>query len=167
MTAEEYKQEAEELRPKLTREAMRYLHSREDAEDVVQDALVKLWNMLEDLHSPMARLAHILTRNLCIDHIRRHRDLPQLADTDNAQILNIGNDMRNARAQAEMIERMMRSIEHLPPKQQLVLRLRHLDGMSTADIAQLTGDNEAAIRQTLCRARQGVRKMYTKASNDE
>lgn len=167
MTAEEYKQEAEELRSKLTHEAMRYLHNKEDAEDIVQDALLKLWDMLDDQHSPMARLAHVLTRNLCIDHIRRHPELAQLNGPSCPQIFNIGTDAGAARTQNEMIERMMQSIGHLPPKQQLVLRLRHMDGMSTAAIAQLTGDNEAAIRQTLCRARQGVRKMYTKISNNE
>lgn len=64
-----------------------------------------------------------------------------------------------------MIERMMNVVDHLPPKQQLVLRLRHMNGMSFAEISQLTGDSEANVRQILCRARQNVKAIYCKNKN--
>lgn len=168
MTAEEFKREAEKLQPILVGVAERYLHNREDAEDIVQDVCVKLWGMLDDLRLPLAPLARVLTRNFCVNHIRQHTDLQELDSESGSAVL------RNARSendeaeygasspQQEMIDRMMRSVEHLPPKQQLVIRLRHMEGMTTADIARLTGDTEANVRQTLCRARQNIRKLYNK-----
>ncbi len=163
MTAEEFKQETETLQPSLTLVAQRYLHNKEDAEDVVQDVLMKLWGMLVELHRPMAALARVLVRNFCIDHIRRHPNVQQLSSTSESQVLNMAeNSLVASHPQQEMIDRMMRSMEYLPPKQQLILRLRHMDGMSTREIAQLTGHSEAAIRQTLCRARQEIRNIYLK-----
>ena len=162
MTAEDFKREAETLLPILTTVAQRYMPRREDAEDVAQDVLMKLWGMLDELHSPMAALARVLTRNFCIDRIRRHHDTVELTPTSDRIMTAASRNSDNP--QQEMIDRMMLSIEHLPLKQQLVLRLRHMDGLSTAEISKLTGDSEVAIRQSLSRARQGVRRLYTKST---
>lgn len=170
MTAEEFKNEMEKLQPILVSVAERYLHNKEDAEDIVQDVSIKLWEILEELRLPLAPLARILTRNFCINHIRQHPDLQELDTTKENRFLKYPRSEsydavtspEETSPQQEMIDRMMQSIEHLPSKQQLVIRLRHMDGMSTAEIAQLTGDSEANVRQTLCRARQAIRKLYLK-----
>lgn len=158
MTPKEYRQEAKELQPKLIEVALRFLRHKEDAEDIVQDVFAKLWGMLEDLHPPMAALACVLTRNFCIDRIRRSTTLAELDAPDEARLADISSEPNQA--QGEMIERMMQIIDFLPPKQQLVLRLRHMDGMDNKYIAQLMGLSEANVRQILCRARQGVRAIY-------
>lgn len=62
---------------------------------------------------------------------------------------------------------VMKVIDLLPEAQQIVIRLRHIDGMSTADIAQLTGTSEAAVRKTLSRARMAVRKHYLEDIRNE
>lgn len=160
MTAEEFKQETESLRHLLIGQAMLLLHHKEDAEDVAQDVLAKLWDMRDDLHRPVAPLARVLTRNFCIDRKRRS---PHLLELDSNQTIGALQDTDSVQ-QNELIDRMMRTMEHLPPKQQLILRLRHMDGLSTADISQLTGDTEANIRQILCRARQEMRKMFMETS---
>lgn len=158
MTEEDFLQESGSIQPTLIGVARRYLHNKEDAEDIVQDVLVKLWGMREDLHRPMVALASVLTRNLCIDHIRRHPVLMELNAVK-------GENTAPVNSQGEMIERMMKAMEHLPPKQQLILRLRHMNGMSFAEISELTGDSEANVRQILCRARQGVRTLYIRNKN--
>lgn len=158
MTAEDFKQETEGIKSILTEMAQRFLHNKEDAEDIVQDVLIKLWGMRVELHRPMIALARVLTRNLCIDHLRRHPVLLEL-NAVNAQ------EGTSSSSQSEMIERMMNVVDHLPPKQQLVLRLRHMNGMSFTEISQLTGDSEANVRQILCRARQNVKAIYCKNKN--
>lgn len=62
---------------------------------------------------------------------------------------------------------VMKVIDRLPAAQQVALRLRHIDGMSTADIAKLTGTSEAAVRKTLSRARMAVRKHYIENIGNE
>ena len=145
MTEETFQNEALRLRPKLTAVARRYTDHEADAEDIVQDALLKLWLMHDDLQSPPDGLATVLTRNLSIDNQRRkkpHYPTLDVADEDTNE--------------DDRIERMMRVIDTLPIKQQIILRLRHMDGMSIRDIATLTAHTEAAVRKILSRARQEV-----------
>ena len=152
MTQEEFKEEAQRLRPRLMLTARRYLGD-DDAEDTVQDALLRLWQMVGELRQPLDALALRLTRNLCIDQVRRRKPTVMLTDsgeTDQAD----GDD--------ERIERMMAVVSTLPDLQQTILRLRHLEGMEMNEIADLTGSNEVAIRKALSRARQAVRQKYMK-----
>ena len=138
------------MRPQLINQARRYLGDTDEAEDVVQDALLRLWQMREQLSSPLVRMAVVVTRNLAIDHLRRRRpaaSLELVAAEEEPQV-----DPRT--------ERILTIVDTLPPLQQTVLRLRHMEDMEMADIAELTGSNEVAVRKTLSRARQAVREKY-------
>ncbi len=152
MTQEEFKEEAQRLRPRLMLTARRYLGD-DDAEDAVQDALLRLWQMVGELRQPLDALALRLTRNLCIDKVRRKR--PTLTLTDSGETGEADDN-------DERIERMMAVVSTLPDLQQTVLRLRHLEGMEMNEIADLIGSSEVAIRKALSRARQAVRQKYLK-----
>ena len=71
MTTDEFKQQAEGLRLQLISVAQRYLGTTDEAEDIVQDTMIKLWLMREQLTSPVIGFASIVTRNLCIDYLRK------------------------------------------------------------------------------------------------
>jgi RNA polymerase sigma-70 factor (ECF subfamily) len=152
MTQEEFKEEAQRLRPRLMLTARRYLGD-DDAEDTVQDALLRLWQMVGELRQPFDALALRLTRNLCIDKVRRKK--PTVMLTDSGETDQAEND-------DERIERMMAVVSTLPDLQQTVLRLRHLEGMEMNEIADLIGSSEVAIRKALSRARQAVKQKYLK-----
>ena len=152
MTQEEFKEEAQRLRPRLMLTARRYL-SDDDAEDTVQDALLRLWQMVGELRQPLDALALRLTRNLCIDQVRRRKPTVMLTDSGGTDLAD-GDD--------ERIERMMAVVSTLPDLQQTILRLRHLEGMEMNEIADLTGSSEVAVRKALSRARQAVRQKYMK-----
>ena len=152
MTQEEFKEEAQRLRPRLMLTARRYLGD-DDAEDTVQDALLRLWQMVGELRQPFDALALRLTRNLCIDKVRRKKTTVTL--TANGETDEADDD-------DERIERMMAVVSTLPDLQQTILRLRHLEGMKMNEIADLTGSSEVAIRKALSRARQAVRQKYMK-----
>ena len=152
MTQEEFKEEAQRLRPRLMLTARRYLGD-DDAEDTVQDVLLRLWQMVGELRQPFDALALRLTRNLCIDKVRRRKPTVMLTDSNGTDLAD-GDD--------ERIERMMAVVSTLPDLQQTILRLRHLEGMEMNEIADLTGSSEVAIRKALSRARQAVRQKYMK-----
>ena len=59
MTVDEYKEEVERNRPRMLSVARSYLKASEEAEDVVQDVLLKLWQLLDKLRIPMGPLALI------------------------------------------------------------------------------------------------------------
>lgn len=73
MTSEEFKQEAQAVRHQLISQAQRYLGDTDEAEDVVQDALLRLWQMHSELQTPLVRMAMVVTRNLSIDRLRKRR----------------------------------------------------------------------------------------------
>ena len=152
MTQEEYKEEARRLRPRLLQTARRYI-SEDDAEDTVQDVLLRLWQMVDTLRMPIDGLATVLVRNFCIDRLRLQRPL---------QVLTKECEQADETETDERIERVMTMIDALPTMQQTILRLRHIEGMEMKEIAELTGSTEVAIRKTLSRARQTLKQQYQK-----
>ena len=68
MTKDEYEIAMQRLRPVLIAEATRYMGNADEAEDMVQDALLKLWQMCDQLKSPVDGLARVLVRNICLSH---------------------------------------------------------------------------------------------------
>ena len=151
MTIEEYQQEVKRIRPGLCRTAIRYL-GEADGEDAVEVTLVRLWQMADDLRTPFNALAQTLLRNHCIDVLRR-RHITVALD---------GHDIAVDEEQDQRVETMMKLIKLLPPMQQMVLQLRHINGMEMAQVAQLTGMKEPAVRKGLSRARQALRTMMLK-----
>ena len=148
MTTEEFQQQAEELRKQLVGIAHRYMGNTDEAEDIAQDAMVKLWLMREQLTLPIAGMASIVTRNLCIDALRKKHQTIDIAQLpDEADFSDDG----------EQIEQLLKVIDSLPSTQRTILRMRHLQGMEMREIALVLGSTEVAVRKTLSRARKVVR----------
>lgn len=156
MTEQEYNEQAAALRPQLLAMAQGYLRS-DDAEDAVQDTLLKLWTMRDELRSPMLSLARVLTRNTCIDRLRRAKDT---VNVDSLKVMPATTDA-TSEGLGGQVDRMMDVIDTLTASQQVVLRLYHMEEMSTKEIARLMGNSEAAVRQALSRARRAVLEKYT------
>ena len=157
MTKDEYEIAMQRLRPMLMTEANKYLGDSSDAEDMVQDAMVRLWQMCSQLKSPVDGLARILVRNLCLDAIRRRK--PREGIESLPPVAFRGN---NEADEHQRIERMMKVVENLPEIPQTILRLRHMEGMEMKDIARLLQMEEATVRKALSRARQTVREKIMK-----
>lgn len=153
MTEREYNDEAAELRPTLIDLAVGYTKSRDDAEDIVQDVMLKLWTMRNDVQRPMSALARVLTRNLCVDFLRRRKP------TVEALPANVQETVDEATT-TEQVESLISVIDTLPANYQVVLRLRHIEGMTVGYMAGLMGSSEAAVRKALSRARQAVLRIY-------
>ena len=153
MTQEEFKEEALRLRPRLLQTARRYL-CEDDAEDTVQDVLLRLWQMVDQLRMPIDALATVLVRNFSVDRLRRQKS---------AQVLTAHCEQADEPTETdERIERILAMNDALPTLQQTILRLRHIEGMDMREIAGLTGSSEVAIRKVLSRARQTLRQQYEK-----
>lgn len=155
---EEFKQEVLRIRPMLVKIARHHLEDADEAEDVVQDVLLRLWQMVDDLRLPIDRLAVILTRNRCIDKIRRRKPLLKIEDI---------RDIYDHDDDSALLEHTMRMIEQLPDMQQTILRLRHMEGMEMKEIAELTGTTEVAVRKALSRARKTIAQRVLSANNDK
>lgn len=158
MTKEEFQQTVSTLRPQLTGQARRYLAEDGEAEDAVQDVLLRLWQMHERLRPPIEGLATVLTRNICIDLLRRRRNSVS-CQTLAIEAPEVG--------QSERLERLMAVVDRLPDVQQTLLRLRHMQGMEMKELATLLQMSEAAVRKALSRARMAVRDEYMRRQKYE
>jgi len=128
---------------KLYRTALAILGSKADAEDVVQDAFIKLFEKQQNFESPEHEAAWLIrvTVNLCKNRLRSNwwRRRAPLLDTYPVQ----NDDQRD----------IMETVLALPAKYRGVIHLFYYEGYSTKEIAEITGQNESAVRQQLTRAR--------------
>lgn len=152
MTAETFKDEVQAMRPMLLSVARGILGNDEEAEDVVQDALLRLWQLRDEPIRNVRGFARIVVRNFCLSKVRRKQVMVDIGHADIADEAETTNN--------ELIDRMMALVDALPTMQQTVLRLRHMQNMSMADIANLIGTTEAAVRQSLSRARRSILEQF-------
>ena len=152
----------DELRPTSFAIAYRMLGSVAEAEDVVQEALLRVHRALEGgerLESPRAFVATVTTR-LAIDELRSARArreryvgewLPEPVLTDGADDPASHAEMANSLSMAMLV-----LLESLSPEQRAVLLLRDVFDYGYAEIAQIIGKGEDNVRQLAVRARHHV-----------
>lgn len=157
MTEKEFQQEAIRLRPMLLRTAEGYLHNVADSEDAVQTVLERLWQMVGDVRKPMDSLAIVLLRHHCVDVLRQQVPTTTLE----------GHDSAEEEEENDPVGQLIQLINQLPPLQQTIIKLRHIDNKSFAQIAALLDMKEATVRKNLSRARQALRDLILKDKNYE
>ncbi len=150
--------EVKAMRPTLLSVARGILGSNEEAEDVVQDAMLRLWQLRDEPIMNVRGFARVVVRNLSLSKVRRKRATVDIARAD------IANDEESELIRNEQIDRMMELVDALPTMQQTVLRMRHMQEMTMADIASLIGTSEAAVRQSLSRARRSIVEQFKSES---
>ena len=106
----------------------------------------------------MEALAVVMVRRLALSRKRVATTIPlsnwQQTDTDS---IDSPEDLLISREEETKVIKM---ISTLPDAQQTVLRMKHIDGLETSEIARITGSSEEAIRQNLSRARKKILKMF-------
>jgi RNA polymerase sigma-70 factor (TIGR02957 family) len=152
----------EELRPTAFAIAYRMLGSVAEAEDIVQEALLRLHRVLEQgerIASPRAYLATVTTR-LALDELRSARArrehyvgewLPEPIVTDPGEDVVARAEMADSLSLAFLIV-----LESLSPEQRAALLLRDIFDYGYGEIAALIGTSEANARQLAARARRQV-----------
>ncbi len=129
---------------RLYRTAVAIMGNRADAEDIVQDAFIKVLEKRPDFESPEHEIAWLIrvTVNLCRSRLRSKwwkKTVPLL-------------DSYPARSESE--QQLMETILSLPAKYRIVLHLFYYEGYSTREIAEVTDQKESTVRSLLTRARQ-------------
>ena len=160
MEQKEFETLIRQIRPKLYAEALRLLTDSDEAEDVTQETVLKLWTIREQLEAyrSVEALAVVMVRRLALSRKRVAATIPladwQQTDTDS---IDSPEDLLISQEEETKVIRM---ISTLPDAQQTVLRMKHIDGLETSEIARITGSSEEAIRQNLSRARKRILKMF-------
>lgn len=164
-----FKQRILPVQGRLFRLAQLFLRNREEAEDALQDVLLRLWTnrqQLDAYHSVEA-LAVQMTKNLCLDRLKSHA---KQKTTDDTTLLGLAGEDISPYRQVELAdsaELIRLLIDELPDQQKLVLHLRDVEEYSFEEIEQVTGLSINNIRVILSRARQRLRDSYLKANDYE
>ncbi|WP_417719592.1 RNA polymerase sigma factor [Salipiger sp.] len=146
------------LAPRAFAQAMRMLRDRAEAEDVAQEALVRLWRAAPGWRTGEAQVTTWLYRvvsNLCIDRIRRRRGgTVDIAAVDEPPDPAPGVEramLDDARADA-----LETALEALPERQKQAVVLRHLEGLSNPEIAAIMDIGVRAVESLTARGRKAL-----------
>ena len=145
-----------------------FLSNREDAEDVTQEVLVRLWERgreieEEDLPAWITRV----TRNACIDLLRRRRRLPFEASQDTLDRMVSLDPGPDTRLEAvELRRRLESALLHLPEAHRAVVVLREIQGLKYEEIGQALELPLNTVKVYLHRARRELRELLRDPKND-
>lgn len=146
--------------------ARRYAGSHEDADDVLQEAFVKIYRHLDGLSNPAAFFpwARRILVNTALDHIRRRRHTRPLdedvADSGVRGSLEGGYEPPDRGVERrEFFGRIERALRTLPPRQREVVTLHDVDGVPTEEIAERLGCPRATVRSNLFYGREKLRDL--------
>ena len=153
MTSAEFQTLASTLRPRLLAQATRYLRDTAEAEDIVQDAMLKMWVLHDQLIGNAEAFASVLVRNLSLNRLRQLHRMQTLTEMDLLEMERLDAESRSQQDTDEQVAQLMSLVEALPDRQKTILRLHDLEGMDYDEIAQVTGLSAASLRQTVSRAR--------------
>lgn len=149
---------------KLYRYAMRYVSDPMEAEDIVQEVLIKIWKKKDhfiQLDNPEAWCMTI-TRNLSIDKLRKKKAKTDPIE-DYHHLRDRNMDPYTATRNNDTLSAIHELIEQLPKSQQAVIHLRDVEGFKYKEIAEITGTNIDSVKVNLHRARKTLKEKILKA----
>lgn len=157
------------LKDKLYRLALRITLNNAEAEDVVQETLIKVWNrrsQWEEIESIEA-FALTVCRNLSLDKIKRmgndHDSLDDSThDSPDSSFSSNPEEQTMARDQVALVRQL---IDRLPEKQRSVIQLRDIEGKSYREIATIMCISEEQVKVNLYRARQTIKKKFSETDS--
>ena len=144
------------------------LGSREEAEDALQDVLLRLWDNRQQLtaYDSVEALAVRITRNLCLDRLK-YRQNKKMVDVDHLTARADTHTPEQLTEFSDSARIVQQLYAELPEAQRVVLHLREVEEYSFEEIEQVTGLTINNIRVILSRARKQVRDSYQKINEYE
>lgn len=168
MSTQEFQIQVLPVKDKLFRLAYRMTGSALEAEDLVQEVFLKVWNgrcELESVQNVEAWCMRI-AKNLAIDRLRskhwttRTDEEPILAQADSATPYQIAE-------QADTFAHIRQIMDQLPEKHRQVMELRDIEGLSYEEICEVLSMTLPQVKTNLFRARQAVREALIKLNTSK
>jgi RNA polymerase sigma-70 factor (ECF subfamily) len=142
--------------------ARRMLKDEAEADDIAQEALLRLWRAGETLelgpHGLRPWLRRV-TSNLCLDRIRSSRrtvvtdEVPEMAEEASQEV---------GLEEQDLAKRVGEAMSALPERQRRALTLFHHEGLSQAEVGEVLGISDEAVESLLARARRTLRSSLEK-----
>ena len=155
------------LKDILYRLALRITLNRAEAEDIVQDTLIKVWNRRDDWAQMDNIEAYSMTvcRNLALDRIERADNRTASLDDNGTERPDTASSPLERTAQLDRIEIVRSLIDSLPEKQRSCIQLRDFEGRTYKEIARVLDISEEQVKVNIFRARQTIKFKFQQYDN--
>ena len=155
------------LKDMLYRLALRITQNREEAEDIVQDTLIKVWNRRDTWETidSIEAFCTTICRNLSLDYLRRSDNQNEALDEKAHGTPDRKSSPYEQAVSHDRIDTVRRLIDSLPEKQRTAMQLRDFEGKSYKDIANVMGISEEQVKVNIFRARQAIKQKFSKIEN--
>ena len=156
------------LKNELYRLALRITLNPAEAEDVVQETMIKVWNRRDRWEELDSIEAFCLTicRNIAVDKMRKAENQnPSPEEGGDAADHSYSSNPEEQAMQRDRIALVRRLIDNLPEKQRSCMQLREFEGKSYKEIAQILGVTEEQVKINIFRARQQIKQQFIKTEN--
>lgn len=149
------------LKDKLYRLALRITLDSAEAEDIVQDTMIRVWNKRDEWAQFNSIEAFCLTvaRNLAIDRSQKS-EAQNIELTTETQEMSDGSTPERQLERSEQMDLVRKLINELPEKQRTIIHLRDIEEKSYKEIADVMQLTEDQVKVTLFRARQRIKAKY-------
>lgn len=157
MEIQEFIHSVEKLRANLLRQAKHVLHNEDDAEDAVQETLVKLWMVSDKISdaTKLRNLASVICKNVSLNMLRSAKEQISI---ERADVISMQGNPQVQLEERENQQKLISSIKALTDKQRAILKMRNVENMSYADIAKIVGTSESSVRGMISKARMTLLK---------
>lgn len=144
----------------MYRLALRITLNSQEAEDVVQDVIIKIWKMREQLQNVenIEAYAMKMVNNLALD--RQRMKVNQTENIDGMDFAG-NNSVEKNIEQEEKINSIREAMNSLPEKQRIAMQLRDFEGYSYKEIAEVMQITEDQVKVSIFRARQHIKSKLT------
>ena len=149
----------------IFRTALRIVLNKDEAEDIVQDTLVKLWQTRETLGNvnSLEALAVTMARNLALDRKGKMDNREMSLEPEKNDFMESAETAPDSRLMAyEATTFVQDTINGLPEKQRTIIQLRDIEGKSYKEIAAVLNITESDVKVTLFRARSTLKEKILK-----
>ena len=159
------------MKDMLFRLAMRITLSREEAEDIVQDTLIKVWNRRDswDTIESVEALSRTICRNLALDRMRlrdnQNASLDETTPQGGDNHADTASTPYEQTVQRERVTIVRTLIDSLPEKQRSCMQLRDIEGKTYKEIAAVLDITEDQVKVNIFRARQTIKQQFQKYDN--
>ncbi|MDM8004009.1 MAG: RNA polymerase sigma factor [Bacteroidota bacterium] len=160
MTPEEFRKMVLPEGRRLYALAFRYLNSREEAEDAVQEVMIKLWSERNGTanYSSVGAWCTTVTRNCCIDILRRRKRM-RIGDLGEAEKFTAPDaDTGNKHDAGEAARLVSDIVNRMKEPGKSAVILRDIEGYSYEETAEAMGMNVTTLRTLMSRARKQIRE---------
>lgn len=148
------------LTPRVFGHAFRVLGDSTEAEDITQEALMRLWKIAPDWREGQAKVStwlYRVTANLCTDRLRQRGRAVPLEDIAEPSDPSESAEARLQRGARE--DALQRALNILPDRQKQAVVLRHIEGLANPEIAAILDIGVEAVESLTARGKRALARL--------